>query len=123
MTSETHGRVLSGVIMVPIVGILTVGGLALTIWSGIQLDGGSGTLPLLWLSIAAQVVGWVTAVGFFTLQPNEARVLVLFGNYRGTVRARASTGATPSTPTWRWIRAARRAWRTSSRPAPPSAAG
>jgi regulator of protease activity HflC (stomatin/prohibitin superfamily) len=25
--------------------------------------------------------------GFFTLQPNEARVLVLFGEYRGTVRA------------------------------------
>ena len=24
--------------------------------------------------------------GFFTLQPNEARVLILFGNYRGTVR-------------------------------------
>ena len=24
--------------------------------------------------------------GFFTLQPNEARVLVLFGNYRGSVR-------------------------------------
>jgi regulator of protease activity HflC (stomatin/prohibitin superfamily) len=24
--------------------------------------------------------------GFFTLQPNEARVLVLFGNYKGTVR-------------------------------------
>jgi regulator of protease activity HflC (stomatin/prohibitin superfamily) len=24
--------------------------------------------------------------GFFTLQPNEARVLVLFGNYQGTVR-------------------------------------
>ena len=25
--------------------------------------------------------------GFFTLQPNEARVLVLFGSYKGTVRA------------------------------------
>jgi regulator of protease activity HflC (stomatin/prohibitin superfamily) len=24
--------------------------------------------------------------GYFTLQPNEARVLILFGNYRGTVR-------------------------------------
>jgi hypothetical protein len=24
--------------------------------------------------------------GYFTLQPNEARVLILFGSYRGTVR-------------------------------------
>src|SRR6185295_20212937 len=24
--------------------------------------------------------------GFFTLQPNEARVLILFGDYKGTVR-------------------------------------
>jgi regulator of protease activity HflC (stomatin/prohibitin superfamily) len=29
----------------------------------------------------------VSAKGFFTLQPNEARVLVLFGSYKGTVRA------------------------------------
>lgn len=31
---------------------------------------------------------WVILLtGFFTLQPNEARVLVLFGHYKGTVRA------------------------------------
>src|SRR5271170_7276016 len=29
----------------------------------------------------------VSMKGFFTLQPNEARVLVLFGSYKGTVRA------------------------------------
>ncbi len=29
----------------------------------------------------------VAMKGFFTLQPNEARVLVLFGSYKGTVRA------------------------------------
>lgn len=29
----------------------------------------------------------ILLTGFFTLQPNEARVLVLFGEYRGTVRA------------------------------------
>jgi regulator of protease activity HflC (stomatin/prohibitin superfamily) len=33
------------------------------------------------------IVGWFVMLnGFFTLQPNEARVLVLFGAYRGTVR-------------------------------------
>ena len=34
-------------------------------------------------------------VGFFTLQPNEARVLVLFGDYRGTVRLSGFHWANP----------------------------
>ena len=33
------------------------------------------------------VAGAVSCGGFFTLQPNEAVVLVLFGEYRGTVRS------------------------------------
>jgi regulator of protease activity HflC (stomatin/prohibitin superfamily) len=44
-----------------------------------------------WTSLAVALVGlvtWVVAIsGFFTLQPNEARVLVLFGAYKGTVRS------------------------------------
>jgi regulator of protease activity HflC (stomatin/prohibitin superfamily) len=36
--------------------------------------------------IVLAVAGTGLAFGFFTLQPNEARVLVLFGKYRGTVR-------------------------------------
>ena len=35
------------------------------------------------LILAADVIAMK---GFFTLQPNEARVLVLFGSYKGTVR-------------------------------------
>ncbi len=44
------------------------------IWGGI-----CGALVMVTLIIAVK--------GFFTLQPNEARVLVLFGSYKGTVRA------------------------------------
>ncbi|MBX3746452.1 MAG: SPFH domain-containing protein [Verrucomicrobiae bacterium] len=48
----------------------------------------SGGAAALWLVsglllLVAVFVGWA---GFFTLQPNEARVLILFGAYRGTVR-------------------------------------
>ena len=39
-----------------------------------------------WPAILAIVVVAFISSGFFTLQPNEARVLVLFGAYRGTVR-------------------------------------
>src|SRR5512143_646449 len=45
--------------------------------------------PFLWLllfSIAAMITLIILLTGFFTLQPNEARVLVLFGEYSGTVR-------------------------------------
>jgi regulator of protease activity HflC (stomatin/prohibitin superfamily) len=37
-------------------------------------------------SITTVVVGIVFLCGHFTLQPNEARVLILFGDYQGTVR-------------------------------------
>ena len=46
---------------------------------------GAGTaLPFVW--VAALLVVFVLLFGFFSLQPNEARVLVLFGAYKGTVR-------------------------------------
>lgn len=38
------------------------------------------------LMITELAVLILAASGFFTLQPNEARVLVLFGSYKGTVR-------------------------------------
>ncbi|HAB18393.1 MAG TPA: SPFH domain-containing protein [Verrucomicrobiota bacterium] len=40
-------------------------------------------------------VGGVCARGFFTLQPNEARVLILFGAYRGTARQSGFHWANP----------------------------
>ena len=46
-----------------------------------------------WLDITSLIVGILTILfgillgnGFFTLQPNEGRVLVLFGTYVGSVR-------------------------------------
>jgi regulator of protease activity HflC (stomatin/prohibitin superfamily) len=38
------------------------------------------------LGILGFIAGVVMACGFFTLQPNEAAVLILFGAYKGTVR-------------------------------------
>jgi regulator of protease activity HflC (stomatin/prohibitin superfamily) len=52
----------------------------------------TGTLPPFWFvlrllgSILWLAAGVVMFVGHFTLQPNEARVLILFGSYKGTVR-------------------------------------
>jgi len=39
------------------------------------------------LGILTLFAAILTSCGFFTLQPNEAAVLILFGSYKGTVRA------------------------------------
>ena len=49
---------------------------------GVRTD---GVLPVLGAIVLA-IVAFVMAGGFFTLQPNEAAVLILFGSYKGTVR-------------------------------------
>ena len=61
-------------------------------WYVIQLASSKGDFA----GAAAESYAWVPIVliglaafisaGFFTLQPNEARVLILFGKYRGTVK-------------------------------------
>src|SRR4051812_32431762 len=40
---------------------------------------------------------FVTLGGYFTLQPNEAAVLILFGSYKGTVRKSGFYWANPFT--------------------------
>src|SRR5262245_30449676 len=42
--------------------------------------------PLVLLFIVDMILVVFLIPGFFSLQPNEARVLVLFGEYKGTVR-------------------------------------
>lgn len=81
---ETH----NGWTMLPLIVFLHVGSIALLIYSiakGVRLY----EHPL-WTWFILAILGLVGSVicmmGFFTLQPNEARVLILFGAYQGTVR-------------------------------------
>ena len=41
------------------------------------------------------VVPLILLMGFFTIQPNQARVLILFGDYKGTVREEGFHWANP----------------------------
>lgn len=81
-------RVKNGWVMLPIVLGLLLGALALIIYAiaaGVKVQGH----PLVWhliVGVLTEIFSIVLLVGFFTLQPNESRVLVLFGDYRGTVR-------------------------------------
>ncbi len=84
--TERPGSAHSGWLMLPILLAWVLGMLILFISFIDDIDHGrmSGfwVIPL----ILGFIAGVLCLTGFFTLQPNEARVLVLFGNYKGTVR-------------------------------------
>lgn len=85
-TREVPRRALSGWPMLIVNLGLVLGGVVLFIFgivSSVRHDDFS------WLVAAAplvEIAGIVSLCGHFTLQPNEARVLILFGDYHGTVR-------------------------------------
>jgi regulator of protease activity HflC (stomatin/prohibitin superfamily) len=72
-----------------------LGGLALVVLS---IAGGTGDAPIAWMMIVGFLVialAITLLAGLFALQPNEARLLVLFGSYRGTVRTPGFHWANP----------------------------
>ena len=85
---ERPMKVASGWVYLPIVLILLIGAPALLIYSIAAGEAQNG--PPFWGLFVPAVLLIILAVimlfGFFTLQPNEARVCVLFGDYVGTVR-------------------------------------
>jgi len=86
---EKSVQVLSGWVMLPVVLILMFGGPILFIYSiaaGVNAIG-HPVWGLFVLGILMEITGIIFSVGLFSLQPNEARVLILFGDYKGTVRA------------------------------------
>ena len=85
---ERAVAVFTGWIALPIVILLLIGGPAVFIYSiaaGVN-EIGHPIWGLFVLGLIGLLVGILMLPGFFTLQPNEARVLILFGAYRGTVR-------------------------------------
>ena len=87
MTKEKVIQVTSGWSMLGLNLGLILGGAMLSIVSLIAAGytDGAGALGLL-ISIPLAIAGAIMLFGHFTLQPNEARVLTLFGTYVGTVR-------------------------------------
>ena len=89
--TTSHERTVSapsGWVMLPVLIVLLIGDVALIVLA--IKDGAETTgqphIGLLIPSLLLLPILSVLLSGFFTLQPNEARVLVLFGDYKGTVR-------------------------------------
>lgn len=86
MSTERVVRLRSGWGMLALVLAMYLGGTALFVAS---IVAGGPDAPVWWMMVASVVIVTVTVFltpGFFTLQPNESRVLILFGSYKGTVR-------------------------------------
>lgn len=101
MTAEFQRRTLSGWIMLPLL-VLALLALGYIVYALIRVL--NAALPevvpvaAIWelvLCGIALVVLLILASGFFTLQPNEAAVLLLFGAYKGTVREAGFHWANP----------------------------
>jgi len=91
MSQEKQVRVPNGWVMLPVTIAVVLLGVALFvgfIFSAVQAEK-MNQAPNFYLLVASILVvglGLFSCGGYFTLQPNEARVLILFGAYRGTVR-------------------------------------
>lgn len=95
MSTERTTKAVRGAVMLSISVLVGLGGVAAIVES---IRRGTAEAPvwgLLALGLVLALLAGVAAPGFFTLQPNEARVLVLFGNYRGTVRDEGFWWANP----------------------------
>jgi len=87
--------VANGWVMLPLLLVLVLGDIGLFIYA---IAAGKGDQPLvlpLVLSLLLLPTLIILMTGLFTLQPNEARVLVLFGAYKGTVRTAGFHWANP----------------------------
>lgn len=67
--------------------LLGLGAVAIMVWLVIEADANrTDNVWLLWLTIPALIGHFVVWAGHFTLEPNHSCVMLLFGDYKGTVR-------------------------------------
>ncbi len=84
-------QVPSGWVMLGVNLLILLGGIALTI----NVAAGGSPKVVLLLSFPMIALGAFLMAGFFTLEPNEARVLILFGKYKGTARTAGFSWTNP----------------------------
>ncbi len=99
LNHEREARAISGWPMLAVVIVIFLAAIALFVSTAIvgergDLSGGAAG-ALVGVGIVLLIAGIFLSPGFFTLEPNETRVLVLFGAYKGTVRQGGFRWANP----------------------------
>lgn len=83
---ERPGTTISGWPVLPLNILLKAGAITMIVFAAIRGPKGEPFVLLLLGGILALLLAFINWFGFFTLQPNESRVLILFGAYKGTIR-------------------------------------
>jgi len=97
--TEKHVGAISGWVVLPglLATIIGFGYWFYTLVNRLKVSNGGDTSAV-WAMVALAImfVTWIVCCcGFFTLQPNVARVLILFGKYKGTVKTSGFWWANP----------------------------
>ena len=74
-----EGMTLNGFLMLFVTLALIFGSIAMGIWAGIE-----AVPAAVVLAVILFITGMIFCGGFLMLEPNEARVLLFFGKYKGT---------------------------------------
>jgi hypothetical protein len=84
---ETEICTLNGWAMLLLTVLLMLGGVGVLITAAVRSNS-THEFPVVWfvMGLLMELGGGFLTGGFFTLQPNEARVVILFGAYQGSVR-------------------------------------
>ncbi|MCU0787065.1 MAG: SPFH domain-containing protein [Verrucomicrobia bacterium] len=96
-SEEREVSALNGWLMLAINVALVCLGVLLVIRSIYEVEGLRQSFPVVKFvaGIVCELLGIVSFIGHFTLQPNQARVQILFGAYHGTVRKSGFHWANP----------------------------
>ena len=92
--TERTARSSNGIAML-LLGVLGLPGLAILFFLLAASTSGSGTALFAILGVLTIIAAVVVLIGLYTLQPNYAGVLTLFGDYRGTDRTPGLRWANP----------------------------
>ena len=90
MNNEKVRSAVSGYAMVIVSFLSIVAGVSMLVRAGTP-----PSVPMLLTGIALIFAALFIAAGFFIVNPNDARVLVLFGSYKGTVKSNGFFWANP----------------------------
>jgi regulator of protease activity HflC (stomatin/prohibitin superfamily) len=96
-STERETTAVNGWVMLVVNIALLLGALAWLISTIVRAANANHPALLVWMipAILLELLAVVLLCGHFTLQPNEARVLILFGAYKGTVRTSGFWWANP----------------------------
>ena len=98
-TVELERQALNGWFALLLLVLWFVAAIALLVSTGVAAEGDAisdGAAAFRTLGGVLMIgLGFFFCFGFFTLEPNEARVLILFGAYKGTIRSSGFHWANP----------------------------